>query len=133
MLVLPSPVLLQSQTVAGVGDTRCYMGLCRICSPYERRPSPSSHMCVGCVVSNIDDARALCKAPDVLKKESMHRCGDWHAPIPHLIRNADVLTISGYPVFDRDPLAAQDLRTGGGSTNEHSCVTLIGDAVWYYH
>jgi hypothetical protein len=36
-----------------------------------------------------------------LRHAALSRCGDWHAPIPQLIRESSC--ISGYPVFDRQP------------------------------
>eukprot|EP00041_Stephanoeca_diplocostata_P005403 m.61667 g.61667 ORF g.61667 m.61667 type:complete len:381 (-) comp15762_c0_seq19:199-1341(-) len=80
-------------------------------------------------VSDIDAARMLCKSPDLLRAEALRRCATWHAPIPQLLASTEDFAMSGYPVFDRDPLDADDLRTGGGSTRSTSPVTLIGDAV----
>ena len=74
------------------------------------------------------DAKQLSsEGPAALKAEALARCGEWHAPIPELLRSTPDRLVSGYPVYDRDLLDAESLRCGQ-QNNERSKVTLIGDA-----
>ena len=71
------------------------------------------------------------KGPTALKAEALRRCGAWHDPIPELLEQTPVELISGYPVYDRELLDEELLRTGkhsatGGASNKK--VTLLGDA-----
>jgi len=74
-----------------------------------------------------------------LKSEALARCGSWHHPIPTLLKMTPETLISGYPVYDRELLSPDLLRSGTQSelrsdskkddTSERdSSVTLIGDA-----
>ncbi|WP_085297962.1 FAD-dependent oxidoreductase [Cognaticolwellia mytili] len=68
-----------------------------------------------------DDAKTLsAKGPQALKEEANRRC-QWHNPIPQILAATQAAQISGYPVYDRKPLAAELLENG-------QQVTLIGDA-----
>lgn len=42
------------------------------------------------------------------------RCGQWHAPIPDILSRTPLSHISGYPVYDRDPLKIQQWEEPGG-------------------
>ena len=74
-----------------------------------------------------DAKRLSSEGPAALKAEALARCGEWHAPIPELLRSTPDRLVSGYPVYDRDLLDAESLRYGQ-QNNERSKVTLIGDA-----
>ena len=74
-----------------------------------------------------DAKRLSSEGPAALKAEALARCGEWHAPIPELLRSTPDQLVSGYPVYDRDLLDAESLRYGQ-QNNERSKVTLIGDA-----
>eukprot|EP00040_Diaphanoeca_grandis_P018354 m.96520 g.96520 ORF g.96520 m.96520 type:complete len:646 (-) comp26900_c0_seq7:123-2060(-) len=72
---------------------------------------------------SIEEAEKICKDKTSLKAEALKRCGDWHVPIPTLLKTTDLSVISGYPVFDREMPSPQTFR--GALT---SCVTMLGDA-----
>jgi len=74
-----------------------------------------------------DAKRLSSEGPAALKAEALARCGEWHAPIPELLRSTPDRLVSGYPVYDRELLDAKSLRCGLES-NERSRVTVIGDA-----
>eukprot|EP00557_Chaetoceros_sp_GSL56_P012148 CAMPEP_0176484148 /NCGR_PEP_ID=MMETSP0200_2-20121128/4298_1 /TAXON_ID=947934 /ORGANISM="Chaetoceros sp., Strain GSL56" /LENGTH=556 /DNA_ID=CAMNT_0017880599 /DNA_START=299 /DNA_END=1969 /DNA_ORIENTATION=- len=64
-----------------------------------------------------------------LKREALKRCGEWHTPIPDLLRSSPEQLISGYPVYDRDVLNDQTFRNGSNDASHvESKVTLLGDA-----
>ncbi len=68
-----------------------------------------------------EEAKALsAKGPKALKEEAYRRC-QWHEPIPQILAATQAAQVSGYPVYDRTPLAAELLEKG-------QQVTLIGDA-----
>ena len=84
-----------------------------------------------------EPARALVKDSAALKAEILRRCGEWHAPIPALLRNTPLDGMAGYPVYDRDLLVPEVLRTpraanaasaAGVPPGTQRRVTLIGDA-----
>ena len=78
---------------------------------------------------NEADAKRLSKeGPSALKAEALKRCGEWHAPIPELLRSTPDRLVSGYPVYDRELLDAERLRGGTQGDNDQSNITLIGDA-----
>mmetsp|Transcript_52726 Transcript_52726/g.120146 ORF Transcript_52726/g.120146 Transcript_52726/m.120146 type:complete len:799 (+) Transcript_52726:70-2466(+) len=90
------------------------------------------------------EARALSlEGADALLAEARRRCGEWHAPIPALLRATKPSFVSGYPVYDRDEpwcpeFAAGEVASHGDaqqskSTREQepgveACATLLGDA-----
>jgi 2-polyprenyl-6-methoxyphenol hydroxylase-like FAD-dependent oxidoreductase len=55
-----------------------------------------------------------------LKKEACKRT-QWHSPIPEIVAATAEVQISGYPVYDRELLTAEQLNTCGP-------ITLLGDA-----
>jgi hypothetical protein len=59
-----------------------------------------------CVIPSFFHApyRAGAKDPRVLLDEALRLCGNWHHPIPGMIRATALTDVSGYPIFDRDPL-----------------------------
>mmetsp|Transcript_16525 Transcript_16525/g.35967 ORF Transcript_16525/g.35967 Transcript_16525/m.35967 type:complete len:671 (+) Transcript_16525:191-2203(+) len=79
-----------------------------------------------------DAQRLSNEGPAALKAEALARCGEWHVPIPELLKSTPDRLISGYPVYDRELLSADDLRHGDSRKEERkgesSMVTLIGDA-----
>lgn len=60
------------------------------------------------------------KGKNSLKEEAIQRT-NWHTPIPEIIKATLESEISGYPVYDREILATELLKTGKN-------ITLIGDA-----
>ncbi|CAE7728803.1 auaG, partial [Symbiodinium necroappetens] len=70
-------------------------------------------------------AKKLCKDQAALKAEIVRRCESWHSPIPEMLRKTPLDSFSGYPVYDRDLLEPQVLRSTEESLRR---VTLIGDA-----
>lgn len=58
-----------------------------------------------------DGARSLCKDPVSLKEEIVRRCLSWHDPVPALLKGTPLNCMSGYPVYDREPLEPGVLRT----------------------
>jgi len=81
-------------------------------------------------------ARRLVKDAAALKAELLRRCGEWHAPVPALLRKTPLDCMSGYPVYDRDvlepdvlrrPTAAATLAPGAAPMPQRR-VTLVGDA-----
>ena len=78
-----------------------------------------------------DAVLALVKDTAALKVEILRRCGEWHAPIPDLLRSTPLHGMSGYPVYDREPLNPRILRPEakeGAVLTPQRRVTLIGDA-----
>jgi salicylate hydroxylase len=70
-------------------------------------------------------ARALCDgggAGPALRDEVRRLCGGWHAPVPELVAAAAAAgMVTGYPVYDRQPLSPADCRG-----HPASLVTLLG-------
>lgn len=60
------------------------------------------------------------KGKNSLKEEAILRT-NWHTPIPEIIKATLASEISGYPVYDREILTTELLKTGKN-------ITLIGDA-----
>lgn len=57
------------------------------------------------------DAKQLSKSgPQALKQEALKRLWTWHSPIPEILSATDASLISGYPVYDREILAAESLK-----------------------
>ena len=84
--------------------------------------------------------RAGAKDPRVLLNEALRLCGDWHHPIPGMIRATALTDVSGYPIFDRDPLPpraanaahtnAANVTTATTANGQSMCPLMIlaGDA-----
>ena len=60
------------------------------------------------------------KGKNTLKEEAIKRT-NWHTPIPEIIKATLESEISGYPVYDREIVTTESLKTGKN-------ITLIGDA-----
>ncbi len=60
------------------------------------------------------------KGKNSLKEEAIQRT-NWHSPIPEIIKATLESEISGYPVYDREIVTTELLKTGKN-------ITLIGDA-----
>ncbi|MGB0933800.1 MAG: FAD-dependent oxidoreductase [Lishizhenia sp.] len=68
------------------------------------------------------DAITLSKeGSEALKNKVLDLTKTWHAPIPEIITKTAVSKISGYPVYDREPLNSKDL-------SDFQNITLMGDA-----
>lgn len=83
--------------------------------------------------STEQEAKRLVKDPAVLKAEICRRCAQWHAPIPALLSNTTLDSLSGYPVYDRELLYPEVLRPpeaapSSGQPRPQRRATLIGDA-----
>lgn len=61
---------------------------------------------------------------EALMNEALRRCGDWHAPIPALVKSTPRLLLTGYPIFDREAPTDPNLIRG----HKSSRVTLLGDS-----
>jgi len=95
---------------------------------------------------NENDAKILSeKGSSALKEEALKKCGEWHEPIPDLLRSTPEELITGYPVYDREIISEEIFRCGSFkslSAEENkdegddgifcvpydSQVTLLGDA-----
>jgi len=79
-------------------------------------------------------ARKLVRNPAALKEEILKRCAEWHDPVPALLANTPLDCMSGYPVYDRDPLDPGVLRSAaappgvGVRLPPQRRVTVMGDA-----
>ena len=76
-----------------------------------------------------DESRAIGvsqRGSGALKQVAIEKCAEWHDPIPTLLENTPVELISGYPVYDRSMVPAEQFR------KSNSRVTLIGDAARKY-
>ena len=61
----------------------------------------------------LDDAlRFQALSPAEMKAEALRRCGDWHQPIPELLRATKEEDITGYPAYDRDIPTREVMRYG---------------------
>jgi 2-polyprenyl-6-methoxyphenol hydroxylase and related FAD-dependent oxidoreductases len=67
------------------------------------------------------DAIALSKKGNKALKEIAIRTTPWHAPIKEIVSNTPEDKITGYPVYDREPLKTEDLSLFNN-------ITLLGDA-----
>jgi 2-polyprenyl-6-methoxyphenol hydroxylase-like FAD-dependent oxidoreductase len=68
-----------------------------------------------------EEAKALgAQGTQALKEEACRRA-QWHKPIPQILSATLPSLISGYPVYDREPLKSELLEKAGA-------ITLIGDA-----
>ena len=66
------------------------------------------------------DAAALSsQGAAALRVEAMQRCSSWHTPVSEILNGTPDSCVSGYPVYDRELLSADQFRDN---------VTLIGDA-----
>jgi salicylate hydroxylase len=74
-------------------------------------------------VSDPAEARAFAAEPAALKAEVLRRCGDWHDPIPELLRSTTHELLTGYTVYDRSLPDGAALRAACGPA-----MTLLGDA-----
>ncbi len=59
--------------------------------------------------------------PAALKEEACRRVAGWHNPVPQIVAATLETLVSGYPVYDREPLEPGALAKWGP-------VTLLGDA-----
>ncbi len=64
--------------------------------------------------------RLSAKGAKALQEETYKRV-QWHAPIPQIIKATKTNLVSGYPVYDREVLQAEDLAISNS-------ISLIGDA-----
>ena len=103
-------------------------------APAVRQSAAASKAClaVECVVGGAcsateEEAKALSAAGlGALKAEALRRCGRWHVPVPQLLERTEATLVTGYPVYDHEPLATG--APGGGVLPGASVVTLCGDA-----
>lgn len=94
------------------GNTRVY------CMPYSR----TEYMWqLSFPIKEADALDLSQRGPKALQEEALARCGDWHTPVPDILRATPCTLISGYPVYDRDLLTSHELSSD-------PCITLIGDA-----
>ena len=104
------------------GSTRLYM------MPF----SPTQQMWQLSVPIDLERAQELrLSGTAALREEALRLCDGWHAPLPALLHATLPENITGYPVFDRDPLppaALRPIRARGGCEADR-LVTLLGDAI----
>ena len=88
-----------------------------------------------------EDAKQLsAQGPAALKAKALERCSEWHDPIPLLLQSSSEDLISGYPVYDRELLRSDQIRSASENiattpeeidddkTKYKSRVTIMGDA-----
>lgn len=74
-------------------------------------------------LQHLDQAQSLSKStPTVLLSKALEVCLDFHEPIPYTLKSTPLDLITGYPVWDKDPVS--DLFPH----DEEVLCTLIGDA-----
>jgi salicylate hydroxylase len=74
-------------------------------------------------MATLDEAQELgASSSATLLDHAVSLCGDWHVPIPDMLQRTNPELVSGYPVWDREPLSAADTAKLTGR------VTLLGDA-----
>ena len=77
-------------------------------------------------------ADALAGRGEALKAEALRRCGAWASPVPELLAATPAGAVTGYPVYDREPLPMEpaaravtsDVTASGGT--EMVCAELAG-------
>lgn len=105
--------LLDGETVFQTAD-----GILRL---YVMPFSPDAYMWQLSFPLDEDEAKSVsCRGAEALKQEAIRLCGEWHEPIPELLKRTQTDLVSGYPVYDRDLLTSDLLSS--------SRVTLLGDA-----
>lgn len=62
-----------------------------------------------------------------LQHEAVRRCGTWHFPVSDILSATPVHLVSGYPVYDREIVHAEDLKRS--DSNRPRRVTCLGDAM----
>jgi len=115
--------LLDGETVFQTADgtTRIYM------MPYSNK----EYMWQLSFPLSEGESKALSsKGPAALQREAIRRCGEWHSPVPDILSATPVELVSGYPVYDRAILQAEDLQQQKPHHSRPVChrVTLVGDA-----
>lgn len=65
-------------------------------------------------------ARRLAENGVELKEEVLRRCGEWHEPIPSMIKSTDLSLLMGVVAYDRDPSPP--------STCLNKSIVLLGDS-----
>jgi 2-polyprenyl-6-methoxyphenol hydroxylase-like FAD-dependent oxidoreductase len=74
-------------------------------------------------MSELQQAISLSKSGgECLLREAIARCASFHEPILQLLSGTDPALVTGYPVYDRDPLPPNFMP------DAESRVTLLGDA-----
>eukprot|EP01135_Chromosphaera_perkinsii_P004085 Nk52_evm4s269 gene=Nk52_evmTU4s269 len=121
---LPEEPLVQERVFqTSDGSTRLF------CMPF----SSSTTMWQLSYPCSLEEATALAKSPATLKQDALRRCAHWHRPIETMIAATPDHLVTGYPVYDREPVnpctgfvwmgqEGVDGAISGG------LVTMIGDA-----
>jgi len=76
---------------------------------------------------NLKEAKMFSKNPQKLKDYALQVCGKWAEPIPTIITNTSQEAVSGYPIYDRNPMTAKKAATRLDIGNWPQ-VTMVGDA-----
>ena len=72
-------------------------------------------------MEELDCAIELSKSvPKALLERALGQCKEFHSPVPEMLQNTPLELVTGYPVYDRDPVHL--------NIPKHSRVTLLGDA-----
>ena len=99
------------------GETRIFV------MPYSLEPEPMSMWQLTFYCTE-EEALKMSKAgPEALRTEALQRCGNWHEPIPSMLKATGSENITGYPVYDRLPHDPSNL-----AARANSRVILAGDA-----
>lgn len=111
--LLPKNILLDAKTVfqTANGNERIYV------MPYD---VDTVMWQLSFPVSEIAATELSKQGPAALKQEAIRRL-TWHSPIPELMMATDTALISGYPVYDLEPLQDELKEVG-------LAATLLGDA-----
>ena len=87
------------------GETRVFM------MPFSKATSdgaPERSMWQLTFPASEEDAKALSAgALGTLRGEALRRCGNWHEPIPSIFSSTKDEFVTGYPVYDHDPLSSR--------------------------
>ena len=72
-----------------------------------------------------EEAKLYSKDVKKLKSKLLELTNTWHEPVPSMLLRTELENMSGYPVYDRDPLEPDTLRPPNQLNRR---VTLMGDA-----
>lgn len=94
--------LLDGKTVFQTvnGNERIYM------MPYQR---DTIMWQLSFPISEQDAITLSQQGPPAMKRESLRRLWHWHSPIAEILSATEISKISGYPVYDREPLDPKNL------------------------
>lgn len=74
-----------------------------------------------------ETAKRIASDASSLKAAAIEQCHGWPSDLTELLSVTEEGLVSGHPVYDRSPLSFSEVR--GGTINEQSRVTFIGDSL----